>query len=99
MEDENKIIINKLPSKTWYWLRVNETSLPWDEEHETVLPEENVEAVVIIGVTTFALSVFGVFVGNFFGTKYKKKAEIAGGIILILIGVKILLEHLGILNF
>ena len=58
-----------------------------------------VEAVVIIGVTTFALSVFGVFVGNFFGTKYKKKAEIAGGIILILIGVKILLEHLGILNF
>lgn len=44
MEDENKIIINKLPSKTWYWLRVNETSLPWDEEHETVLPEENVEA-------------------------------------------------------
>ena len=58
-----------------------------------------VEAAVIIGVTTFALSVFGVFVGNFFGTKYKKKAEIAGGIILILIGVKILLEHLGILNF
>lgn len=57
-----------------------------------------IEAIVIIGVTTFALSIFGVFVGNFFGTKYKKKAEIAGGIILVLIGAKILLEHLGVLN-
>jgi len=41
----------------------------------------------------------GVIVGNFFGTRYKKKAEIIGGIILILIGLKILLEHLGILPF
>lgn len=55
-------------------------------------------AVVIIGCTTFALSVFGVFVGNFFGTRYRKKAEIAGGTILMLIGLKILLEHLGILS-
>lgn len=55
-----------------------------------------VEAVVIIGVTTFAISVAGVYIGNFFGSRYKKRAEIVGGIILILIGCKILLEHLGI---
>lgn len=58
-----------------------------------------IPAVTIIGVTTFILSAIGVFVGNIFGSKYKSKAELAGGIILILIGVKILLEHLGILNF
>ena len=55
--------------------------------------------VGLIGVTTFALSVFGVWVGNIFGSKYKKRAEIAGGIILILIGSKILFEHLGLLPF
>lgn len=58
-----------------------------------------VEAVSVIGITTFVISVIGVYVGNFFGNRYKKKAELAGGIILILIGVKILLEHLGILAF
>lgn len=58
-----------------------------------------IEAVAIIGCTTFALSILGVVVGNFFGTRYKKKAEIAGGVILILIGLKILLEHLGLLVF
>ncbi len=58
-----------------------------------------VEAIVIIGLTTFFLSIIGVVVGNFFGTRYKKKAEIIGGIILVAIGVKILLEHLGILPF
>ena len=56
-------------------------------------------AIAIIGLTTFVLSIIGVIVGNFFGNKYKKKSEIAGGIILILIGVKILLEHLGIISF
>ena len=56
-------------------------------------------AIAIIGLTTFVLSIIGVVVGNFFGNKYKKKSEIAGGIILILIGVKILLEHLGIISF
>lgn len=56
-------------------------------------------AVLIIGITTFALSLGGVFLGNRFGARYKNKAEIAGGIILILIGAKILLEHLGIINF
>lgn len=58
-----------------------------------------VEAVSIIGITTFVISVIGVYVGNFFGNRYKKKAELAGGMILILIGLKILLEHLGILAF
>ena len=56
-------------------------------------------AVSFIGITTFVLSCIGVKVGHVFGTKYKSKAELAGGIILILIGVKILLEHLGIMTF
>ena len=54
-------------------------------------------AVLIIGVTTFVISSVGVLIGNAFGTKYKTKAEIAGGVILILIGLKILLEHFGVL--
>ena len=53
-----------------------------------------VAAVVFIGVVTFILSAAGVKVGNVFGTKYKAKAELAGGIILICLGIKILLEHL-----
>jgi len=56
-----------------------------------------IPAVSFIGTITFLLSIVGVKVGNVFGTRYKAKAEIAGGIILILIGVKILLEHLAIL--
>ena len=54
-------------------------------------------AVCFIGCITFLLSCIGVKVGSVFGTRYKSKAEIAGGIILIVMGVKILLEHLGIL--
>ncbi len=54
-------------------------------------------AASIIGITTFFLSMTGVRVGNVFGVKYKSKAELAGGIILIFLGIKILLEHLGIL--
>lgn len=54
-------------------------------------------AVSFIGVITFFLSTLGVKVGNVFGTKYKSKAEFAGGVILILLGLKILLEHTGIL--
>lgn len=54
-------------------------------------------AVLIIGVTTFAISCGGVKAGGVFGTKYKTKAEAAGGVILILIGIKILLEHFGII--
>ena len=55
-------------------------------------------AVSFIGVITFALSMVGVKVGSLFGAKYKSKAELAGGIILILMGLKILLEHLGVLG-
>ena len=54
-------------------------------------------AAALIGCTTFAISVGGVFVGNIFGTRYKNRAEFVGGAILILIGVKILLEHFGVL--
>lgn len=62
-----------------------------------LLPNVNITAAVLfIGAITFVLSAVGLKVGNVFGTKYKQKAEIVGGIILILIGIKILLEHLGI---
>ena len=54
-------------------------------------------AVILIGCTTFVISLVGVYVGNVFGAKYKSKAEFVGGAILILIGVKILLEHFGVL--
>ncbi len=65
-----------------------------------LLPDVNIiAAVLFIGVITFALSGVGLKVGNIFGLKYKSKAEIAGGVILVLMGVKILLEHLGIINF
>ena len=56
-----------------------------------------VAAVLFIGCITFICSAIGVKLGNVFGAKYKSKAELAGGVILILIGTKILLEHLGIL--
>ena len=56
-------------------------------------------SVLIIGVTTFVFSIVGVKIGNVFGSKFEKGAEVVGGIILILIGLKILLEHLGILGF
>lgn len=54
-------------------------------------------AAALIGCTTFAISVAGVFVGNLFGARYKNRAEFVGGAILILIGMKILLEHFGVL--
>ncbi len=51
-------------------------------------------AISLIGIITFIISTLGVKIGNIFGDKYEKKAEFAGGLILILLGVKILLEHL-----
>lgn len=65
-----------------------------------LLPDVNIfSAVGLIGTITFCLSSVGLKVGNIFGLKYKSKAEVVGGVILILIGVKILLEHLGVVNF
>ena len=58
-----------------------------------------VATFVLIGVITFVLSGIGFVIGNRFGSKYKSRAELFGGIVLILIGLKILLEHLGIINF
>ena len=64
-----------------------------------LLPDVNIFAAVsFIGVVTFALSSTGVKIGNIFGMKYKSKAEFLGGSILVLLGAKILLEHLHILN-
>ena len=57
-----------------------------------------VPAITIIGITTFILSAIGVFIGHRFGAAYKNKAELAGGIILILIGAKILIEDLANIN-
>lgn len=54
-------------------------------------------AALFIGLCTCVLSAFGVKIGNVFGSRYEKKAQIAGGVILILLGVKILLEHLGVI--
>ena len=56
------------------------------------------KASSLIGCTTFVISALGVFIGNRFGAKYKNKASLTGGIILILIGCKVLLEHLGVLG-
>lgn len=65
-----------------------------------LLPGVNIVAAVsFIGCTTFILSAAGLKVGNVFGLRYKSRAELTGGIILILMGCKILLEHLGILSF
>lgn len=54
-------------------------------------------AVALIGVTTFAFSLVGVAVGHFFGARYERPAGVVGGVVLILIGLKVLLEHLGVL--
>lgn len=58
-----------------------------------------IPAILIIGVTTFIFSAGGVKIGNVFGSRFKSKAELTGGIVLILMGIKILLEHLGVINF
>ena len=57
-----------------------------------------IPSVTFIGVTTFVISAIGIRIGNLFGMKYKSRAEFAGGVILICIGLKILLEHLGMLG-
>lgn len=54
-------------------------------------------SISLIGIITFILAIFGVKIGNKFGDKYERKAELVGGCILVLMGIKILLEHLGIL--
>ncbi|MBR5134630.1 MAG: manganese efflux pump [Clostridia bacterium] len=65
-----------------------------------LLPDTNITlSVILIGVVTFVLSAVGVIIGNKCSARFEKKAEIAGGAILILLGVKILLEHLEILVF
>ncbi|MCI9609088.1 MAG: hypothetical protein HFG07_02515, partial [Oscillibacter sp.] len=65
-----------------------------------LLPDVHIfSAVSLIGAATFLLSALGLKAGNVFGLRYKARAELAGGVILILMGLKILLEHLGILAF
>ncbi len=57
-----------------------------------------VPAISFIGATTFVLSAAGLWIGNVFGMRYRAKAELFGGIVLILMGIKILLEHLGVMG-
>lgn len=65
-----------------------------------LLPDVNIFAAICsIGIITFFLSGVGLKIGNTFGVKYKAKAEFAGGLILLLMGIKILLEHLNVINF
>lgn len=63
------------------------------------LQVEIAPAVTLIGCTTFCLSLVGVWIGQRFGSRFKNKATFAGGVILCLIGLKILLEHLGLIAF
>ena len=58
-----------------------------------------IATVLSIGLCTFIISTVGVKIGNVFGKKFKSKAELLGGVVLVLIGLKILLEHLGVINF
>ena len=65
-----------------------------------LLPNVNITAAVsFIGIITFILSAAGVYIGHLFGARFKSKAELTGGIVLILMGCKILLEHLGVLDW
>ncbi len=65
-----------------------------------LLPDVDILAAIsFIGITTFVLSGVGLKIGNVFGAKYKSKAEFTGGLILICMGIKILLEHLNIIQF
>lgn len=97
-EDEEEACTEALDMKTMFGLAVA-TSIDALAVGVTFafLQVSIVPAVSFIGVVTFILSMIGVKVGNVFGEKYSSKAEIAGGVILILLGLKILLEHLGIL--
>lgn len=54
-------------------------------------------SAIIIGIVTFTICIIGVKIGNKFGDKYERKSEVVGGLILIFMGIKILLEHLGII--
>ena len=67
------------------------------EEHIWYANQAAGNAVALIGSITFVFSAAGIRLGNVFGLHYKRKAEFAGGVILILLGTKILLEHLGVL--
>ena len=70
----------------------------WQSVTFAFLQVNIVPAVCFIGAVTFVVSAAGLLIGNVFGGKFRKSAEIVGGAVLILIGIKILLEHLGILG-
>lgn len=100
-EDEQSCEVNPFGFKTMILMAIA-TSIDALAVGVTFAVLGNVDiwlAVALIGAITFATSACGVKIGNVFGARFKNKAELIGGIILILIGVKILLEHLGVLPF
>ncbi|WP_295209949.1 manganese efflux pump MntP family protein [Ruminococcus sp.] len=98
-DDEKEVCPDKLDIKELFMLAVA-TSIDALAVGVTFafLNVNIVFSITTIGITTFVISIAGVVIGNLFGAKYKSKAEIAGGIILVLIGLKILLEGVGILK-
>ena len=100
---EGKLWFN-MPSKSRYPVRGVDAShyqgqMNWERIAEqgvtfAFLEVQILPAIALIGVTTFAFSAAGVKIGNVFGIRFKSKAELAGGVILILLGIKILVEHL-----
>lgn len=97
-EEEDCLCDNKLDIKELFTLAIATSidalavGISMAFLHVNILP-----SVCLIGITTFILASLGVVIGNKFGSRFKNKATLAGGIILILIGLKILLEHLGFL--
>lgn len=98
-DDEKEVCPDKLDIKELFMLAVA-TSIDALAVGVTFafLNVNIVFSITTIGITTFVISIAGVVIGNLFGAKYKSKAEIAGGIILVLIGLKIHLEGVGILK-
>lgn len=98
-DDEKEVCPDKLDIKELFMLAVA-TSIDALAVGVTFafLNVNIVFSITTIGITTFVISIAGVVIGNLFGAKYKSKAEITGGIILVLIGLKILLEGVGILK-
>lgn len=98
-DDESEVCPDKLDLKELFMLAVA-TSIDALAVGVTFafLKVNIVSSITIIGITTFVISVGGVVIGNRFGAKYKSKAEIAGGVILVLIGLKILLEGVGLIK-
>ena len=84
-----------LPKQFWAYNNNEKCNYNMYDYADLLIVDEAGQISVEIGAITFAISALGVKIGNVFGSRFEKKAQAAGGIILILLGVKILLEHMG----